>query len=225
MSGTDALEPPDDAGEYVLGTLDEAARAAAERRIEADRTFAEAVARWEERLAPLALAVDPVSAPPWVWRRLSYATANSRREPERRPRLWQSVGLWRAATGASLALAASLALVVSIQRGRAPEQSTALVAFGKPDAAFIAQREVSGALDLRPVAPGQVPAGRTFEVWSLPSGATKPVAVGLLTADGARIASGKLPAGAGKILVSLEPVGGSTTGLPTGPVLYGGSLK
>jgi anti-sigma-K factor RskA len=227
MSGAATLDPPDrpdEAGEYVLGTLDEAERAAAARRIERDRAFAQAVARWEERLAPLASLVEPVEPPSWVWRRLSVATSSARSLPEARPGLWRNVGVWRAATAASLAIAASLALLVSIEQGRTPLQSTALVAYGRPDAAFVVQREASGALDVRPVVPASVPGGRTLELWALASGAKIPVPLGLLPTDGVRIAAGKLPPGPGKILVNLEPDGGSPTGLPTGPVLYAGSI-
>ena len=42
------------AAEYALGVLAGTERAAAERRIERDPTFANLVEAWEQRLAPLA---------------------------------------------------------------------------------------------------------------------------------------------------------------------------
>ena len=222
---TDAAEPPDDAGEFVLGTLDERAWAAAERRLEVDREFAVAVARWEGRLAPLALMVEPATPPGWVWRRLAVETSGGRgAERGPRPALWRSVGVWRAATAASLALAAGLALVVSLERMRVPQGGTALVTLGRPEAAFVVAREAGGALDVRAVAPGAVPAGRQFELWGLAAGAKVPVALGMVSDGFARVPARLVPAGAVTILVSEEPVGGSRTGLPTGRVVYGGSL-
>src|SRR2546421_7220508 len=41
------------AGDYVMGLLDDAEQAAAERRIATDQSFAQAVSAWRERLAGL----------------------------------------------------------------------------------------------------------------------------------------------------------------------------
>lgn len=55
------------AGEYVLGTLDAAARQRFEARIAVDDAAAGAVLAWEERLSPLAGRTDEVKPPPTVW--------------------------------------------------------------------------------------------------------------------------------------------------------------
>ena len=60
---TDDQDPPDLAGEYVLGTLDGAARAAAEARLARDPAFAAAVSAWQDRLAPLATLTAPADPP------------------------------------------------------------------------------------------------------------------------------------------------------------------
>jgi quercetin dioxygenase-like cupin family protein len=49
------------AGEAVLGALDEATTLAADARAAADPAFAAEMARWQERLMPLSLAVAPVA--------------------------------------------------------------------------------------------------------------------------------------------------------------------
>jgi anti-sigma-K factor RskA len=56
------------------------------------------------------------------------------------------------------------------------------------------------------------------------AGAKKPISLGVLPAGGERIAASQYTAPGGKLLVSLEPKGGSPTGQPTGPVLYGGTI-
>ena len=84
-------------------------------------------------------------------------------------------------------------------------------------------------LSVKPVARVELAADRTLELWMLPDGAN-PRSLGLISATGvARVA---LPAPADDALrnipalaVSLEPRGGSPTGLPTGPVLYSGPVQ
>ncbi len=67
-----------------------------------------------------------------------------------------------------------------------------------------------------------------FELWLLPADKSKPISLGLLPQQG--VAKMKIPAqlvplmAPGSLAVSLEPVGGSPTGQPTGAVLYQGKL-
>ena len=56
----------------------------------------------------------------------------------------------------------------------------------------------------------------------LPQGETKPRSLGVLPPSGGSLAAPLAPNT--QLLVSLEPKGGSPTGQPTGPVLYGGWL-
>lgn len=55
------------AGEYVLGTLDAAARCRFEARLAADDAAARAVAAWEARLLPLAGPAGETPPPPRLW--------------------------------------------------------------------------------------------------------------------------------------------------------------
>ena len=86
--------------------------------------------------------------------------------------------------------------------------------------AFGAQGEAIG---LRPSAAIGVAQDRDLQLWSLPEGATRPASLGVLPAGGKQLPPGVQPGT--KLLVSLEPKGGSPTGQPTGPVLYGGELR
>ena len=87
---------------------------------------------------------------------------------------------------------------------------------------LVATAERNGALRLRPIASISVPEGKDLELWALPQGETKPRSLGVLPASGRRVAADLAPNT--QLLVSLEPKGGSPTGQPTGPVLYGGSF-
>tara|TARA_R110002020_G_scaffold468054_2_gene692040 strand:- start:1733 stop:2110 length:378 start_codon:yes stop_codon:yes gene_type:complete len=69
--------------------------------------------------------------------------------------------------------------------------------------------------------------GKSLELWLVP-GEGVPISLGLVPGDGGRLVLGQklssqLTAGA-LIAVSLEPVGGSPTGAPTGPVVLSGAL-
>jgi anti-sigma-K factor RskA len=73
-------------------------------------------------------------------------------------------------------------------------------------------------------------AGKTLEVWLVPPDGT-PRSLGLLpSAEGGTTVAFTLPhdiaasLATSKLAVSLEPSGGSTTGAPTGPVLFSGDM-
>lgn len=68
-------------------------------------------------------------------------------------------------------------------------------------------------------------AGKSFELWALPDSGAAPVSLGLMPIAGEidrELTEAQRAAlrGASKVAVSLEPEGGSTTGGPTGPVLF-----
>lgn len=71
--------------------------------------------------------------------------------------------------------------------------------------------------------------GRSFELWLLPAGGEAPRSLRVLAPEGPTVGAlseapeSRLQGATGRA-VSLEPAGGSPTGLPTGPVLYRGSL-
>lgn len=74
----------------------------------------------------------------------------------------------------------------------------------------------------------EVPQGRTLQVWTLPDPATGPVSMGLLPAVTATTLTGPpLPVPKREQLyeITLEPVGGSPTGKPTGPIIGKGFAK
>ena len=66
-----------------------------------------------------------------------------------------------------------------------------------------------------------------WELWMLPGGEQKPVSLGLITTHETQVVkipealAARLDAAYG-LAMSVEPAGGSSTGLPTGPVLYAG---
>lgn len=73
-----------------------------------------------------------------------------------------------------------------------------------------------------------LPAGRTFELWTLPDPATGPVSLGTLAqAASATLRGPALPRPQREQLyeITIEPAGGSPTGRPTGPIVGKGFAK
>jgi len=128
---------------------------------------------------------------------------------------------WQATAVGSLALAASLAAFIVL---RQPEQPRVAVlsplAGGAPMLMATAERD--GRLVVRPTSSIAVPSGRDLELWALAQGESRPRSLGVLPPSGRSLHAELSPNT--QLLVSLEPKGGSPTGQPTGPVLYGGWL-
>ena len=207
------------AAEYVLGSLEGEERRAAERLLATDAAFARSVAAWQQRLMPLAAQVSPVAPPADLWRRIeaniSPPTTAEILPYRRRVRFWQG------STVAALAIAASLAVFIVLHQPK-PQNIAVLSPTSGGTPALIATTAHNGVLLVRPTAPITVPVGKDLELWALPPGETKPRSLGVLPPSGRQLVA-ELALNT-QLLVSLEPKGGSPTGQPTGPVLYGGSL-
>ena len=220
------------AAQYVLGTMPARARARFARLARSDRVLADAIRAWEDRLSPLAQSVPPIEPPGRVWTAILARIDRGRvaSAAERRT-VWASISLWRGLALAGFATAIALALVLLSPPPEAPEARLVVVLAGqdaKP--ALIASAGRSGRmLTIKAVTPLSPGADRSLQLWALPA-TGNPRSLGLVPASGiARIA---LPVTLGSALenipalaVSLEPRGGSPTGLPTGPVLYSGPVQ
>jgi anti-sigma-K factor RskA len=208
------------AAEYVLGTLEgEEAREAA-LLLDSDPAFAAAVRQWEARLAPLAAGVAPVGPPEEVWGRIAASTGATTGEVvplafRRRLRVWQ------AGAGLALAVAASLAAFI-VLRPAPPARVAVLAPISGGVPVLLATEQAGGVLVIQPSGAIAVPSDRDLELWALAKGETRPRSLGVLPASGRRLVAALAPDT--QLLVSLEPHGGSPTGQPTGPVLYGGTI-
>lgn len=245
------------AGEVVLGTGNRDDRSVVEARLASDPLYQTELRAWERRLAPLSAVVKPVDPDAALWARIEAATilrpapveapAPEAREgasvvtldrdtmlAARNRLLERRLGRWRAATAASLALAASLVGVVVVRPDLLPiPQPTAVAerfvgvvnASGETPPLIVSVDLAKGEISLRPLALQPVD-GKALELWALPENA-QPVSLGLVS-DGRRPfaeAARKAFTKAGlAIAVSVEPVGGSPTGLPTGQVILTGKL-
>jgi anti-sigma-K factor RskA len=240
MSGS--LPPEDRAGLYVLGALD--AEEMREVRIAAgrdDRLAAE-IAAWERRLTPLTALVDPVEPPATLWSQVEARIARGgaaaetladivqlpkQRPPTpRRSAPERAMAAWRGAALGAMALAAGLAVTLVLQKPAPlppPGQVAMLLPLRDGEGGWLLQVKPNGEIRAEAQRALTRTAAQDFELWALPAGGTKPVPLGLLPVNGAAVLKpAELPAQKFQFLVSLEPRGGSPTGLPTGPIQFGG---
>ena len=142
--------------------------------------------------------------------------------------LWHSLTFWRGFSFAAGALAAAC-LTALIYLGSITQQQPLVASIeGGGHRHFVATIDARrGTVAVVPAAFSADPT-RVPELWLIPADG-KPRPVGLLRAD--ETVTLTLPAefaafakGDAVLAVSLEPPGGSTTGLPTGPVIATGKL-
>jgi anti-sigma-K factor RskA len=220
------------AAEFVLGTLPPAERQEAELRMAGDAEFASMVKAWERRLIPLALALEPVEAPPRIRGAVMKAIAGDAPNSETVVSWKRKASAWRWATLGVSAIAASLAAFIVVGNPSGPptdQRYVAVLQAEGPGPAFLASIDLAnGSISVRTMGAVAQP-GKSYELWAVGGGRDKPQSLGVINAS-FRIPASKLgkidPAVMNDTLfaVSLEPEGGSPTSQPTGPVMFTGKL-
>jgi anti-sigma-K factor RskA len=212
------------AAEYVLGTLQGAARRRFERWLDRDAALRGQVAEWEERMSPLGSALPPVEPPADAWRMIEQRIASQRK----RVNLWYCVEFWRA-----VGIVASLAVIaLLVYLALAPRQPVvAYVAVLTDTAAqpelIISASPARDALRVHAVAARPAPPGKSLQLWLVPDSQHAPLSLGLVPGEGSRtlevpVALRQALGATATLAVSIEPAGGSPTGQLTGPVIYQG---
>ena len=220
------------AAEYALGTLDDADRDRADNLIAEDPEFARRVDDWTERLARMGEAVPPVDPPAGMWRRIEADLPSELRFPSttQREEGGRVAAFWRWWALAASAVAAALVIyVAAFTQPTVEGRFVAVLNEGPAKASWLITVDMAEQrLTIRPLTPVAAE-DKALELWLVSGGETKPRSLGLLDPRGPH--SIVMPAAVGRELpraaafaISLEPAGGSTTGLPTGPVVYQGAL-
>lgn len=217
------------AAELALGVLEGEERAAALRRVLAQPDFARDVERWRDHFATLFDGVAEVKPGDHLRDRIE-----SRIAPPR-----GSANPWK-----PTAIAASLAALAMTAVALRPVQSPPVVvadAPAQPVTPMIAAMALADSGGAQPAmydaaagtvkmpGPMPIPAGKSAQLWVIEGdGPPKPLGTFHSTAPGTYQAEAKMgaviPAGA-TLAITLEPVGGSPTGAPTGPVIAQGTLS
>jgi anti-sigma-K factor RskA len=220
------------AQQHAAGTLRGGARRRYEALLPGHPLLRDALLQWQLRLMPLTVALVPQAPPARVWRRIEqrlWPAAASVSEP-----WWQRLWLWRGVS--ALASVATLGLALLLVLPGPAQPPVVVVLQGTAGAtqginSFVASVSADGrALVTRPLLPVNLESNRVLELWSVPPDGA-PRSLGLISADGAtvidrqRLPASLLKGGTAALAVSVEPPGGSPTGVPTGPVVYAGKLQ
>ena len=213
------------AAEYVLGTLQGAARRRLERMLPTHPGLREKIADWEQQLGPLGSSLTPEPVPEAVW-----SGIHQRLHPPRgivvHGRFWQR---W---TWVSTAIAASLAAVLVLQPGTLPRsveplRDVAVLTSDSNEAHWIVRSNAEHELQLSVLGRVTVASNKSLELWAIPAtGSPQSLGVLTLTHGHATLALNAMQQQslrqATLLAVSIEAHGGSTTGLPAGPVIFTG---
>ena len=204
------------AGAYVLGVLRHRARRRFERLCRNDAAARLARSRWEDRLLPLALALPEIQPSSRCWvaieRRIDPVARSTR------SRWWQMA--------AAAAVVGALLLVGRFTVWKPPQWQALVVLAPAHTLPMWRVERTADFSQISILAAGSValPGDRSYELWILPGGGGNPVSLGVMPRTGQlhrklSATQRALLAGAAQVAVSVEPPGGSPTGLPTGPVV------
>jgi len=229
------------AAELALGVLDGDEREEAMRRVLADPRFAREVEAWRTHFALLfAQWPDAVPSETVGARIAAMAAPGSMRSGSTVVAAPASRTGWAWATGLATLIAACLVLALALRPQRiVVEQAPVATGAAAPLIAAITPTKDGG--DTKPFAASydartgeirlaggvDVPSGRSAQLWAIEAEGP-PHPLGLLDGASSRVSIGgrdlRRMAPGVTLAVSIEPVGGSPTGLPTGPVVATGTL-
>jgi anti-sigma-K factor RskA len=209
------------AAEYVLGTLRGGARRRLEALLREDRPLAAEVRRWEDALTPIAEATAPIEPPKRVWSNIE-SRVSSARATAPASGFWRGFGLIAAGLASVL-----LAFFVLVPGGPREPVFVAVLADTAPRV-VVSMREPD-LMRVTVMRPWSGMENRSLELWVLPKQGGAPRSLGLVynvTGDTMLRISPSDPRvqGANALAVSMEPVGGSPTGQPTGAVVCSGMI-
>jgi anti-sigma-K factor RskA len=222
------------AAQYVAGTLRGRARSRFESLLTAHASLRDAVRRWQDRLMPLTVVLEPQTPPPRVWQGVQSKLWPQLATAAGPLPWWQRLAFWRGTSAVAATAALALALLLTVPTPQAPPIVVVLQGTGdaaQPPGSFVASFSSDGrSLVTRPLQPVAVQTDRVLELWAVPPQGA-PRSLGLISSSGVTvIARDKLPqqvldsTNTSALAVSVEPPGGSPTGAPTGPVVFAGRL-
>lgn len=198
-----------------------------------DLALAALVNNWAERFSAIDQATPAEAPPARVWRRIEarippHSVPNAPAAAPL-PSLHAALQFWRGLAIAASAVAAALIIYLATALAPPVPQAPPVIAVladqsGEP--AWIATAGPrSGEIAVAALRPQQPNADRAFELWRITGGTPHPLGLLQPQAEQSTVLSPKeLPAPGDVLAVSLEPAGGSPTGLPTGPVVSQGKV-
>lgn len=216
------------AAEFAMGTVENELRKEAQKRYDQDLVFRHEVDQWSERLTPMLDDLAQLQPSAQVWNGIELALDQGADK-----KLSWFAKLYRNKIALVSGALAVLVLVVGMnywpsfisQPGR---NLTATLSGEQVQSAMIANYD-SKSGKLLVTTNMQVADKIDYELWIIADGQSAPISMGIVAPSGT--AELVLPTNIATLLidgatlaVSQEPIGGSPTGLPTGPVIAVGTL-
>jgi len=222
-------------GEYVLGTMSGRARRRFEQLIEERAYLQEAVVVWERRFSPLAENIAAQTPRRRVWKKIKKDIAFDQKvQPHRTDKgLWRNSFLWRSVAFVALSMCAVLLLqqyVVSNDGSPAMPSYIAVLEANNRIPMFVATASrQSSNLTIKRMDSARMSMNKDLELWCYMKESDRPWSMGVLARKEETILpldehDWKTMAKTRSLAISVEPMGGSPTGSPTGPVMYQGNF-
>ncbi len=208
------------AGEYAIGTLHGRARRRFESLMRQRADVRYSVWQWEKMLYALATGVEPVPPPRSVWPQI-------RRRIKRRD-VSRVSWRWPRFASATAAVAAIAFWLGSTSQLSAPSQ-IAIFSDESAQVLWVVNADAKDRLSVEAAGISPALGDQVYQLWALPDG-LNPVSLGVLSVESgtreAPLTAAMVAAlnQSAALAISIEPAGGSPTGLPTGPVVYQASL-
>jgi anti-sigma-K factor RskA len=231
------------AAEHALGLLEGEERGEAERLLASDATFQALVEQWRKRFAEWDDTAADLPPGEVLWQRIETgigaqpAIAAESSTPVRMAEspgllqgLWNSLTFWRSLSlaGAMAALLLALGLgFFAVKASRQPVLVAVLMSEANQPGAVL-RTFADGRAELTPLGDMQIPHNHSIQVWTFPDPTGAPVSVGVVhTARTVLLNLQNLPQLHTNQLfaISVEPLSGSPTGQPTGPVVMKGTAS
>jgi anti-sigma-K factor RskA len=224
------------AAEYVLGTLSREERQSVVERRMVNKELNRAIEAWESRFGPWIDTVAPVAPSPNLYNKIRAQVGLAQNVVSLKLREQQNArraDRWRNAFAGATAIAAALVGVLGYRETFKRSEATQYVAVlnaGKDLPAFLLTVDTRTNMAVITAVNAPVQSDKTYQVWMVSDEMPKPKSLGMVNKPGEMQL---MPMRSGKEMnllmnasfaVSVEPMGGSPTGAPTGPVLFTGKL-
>lgn len=225
------------AGEYVLGSMSNRARRRFVRLMEERRYLREAVEAWERRFYPLFGQLEPVQPHHRVWLGIRDEIRSQQKQGRMSTKienLWHKLMIWRSWAVIATLLCAVLVGYDSMTRPEIPSGMPSYVAVLEGDSrtpmlVATAIQQPSMHMVVKVMDESIIYPDKDLEIWCLLKGSDRMWSMGVIRRGGETV----LPLNQAEwdrvnestsLAISAEPMGGSPTGRPTGPIMFSGKF-
>lgn len=219
--------------EYVLGIMNRRVRKRFQRLLGQRDSVRRVTEAWEQRLGPLAEQIQEVLPSERVWRDIQREIDFDPQttQPQYQTGFWCNLFLWRTTAFAALTLAGALFVyqwvILRPQINMMPSYVAILESKHHVPMFVAAASHQPSQLIIRVADKSSMSSGKDLELWCVMKGSGKPMSMGVLKREQETVFrlndyDLRMMNETSRLEISAEPMGGSPTGKPTGPIMYKG---